>query len=213
LRILNMSHSTIAGLGVLLGFRGPYAISRAMQDTEIAALVTKIISIVRQTIERPKKMDPAQFAGDTLTRLKNPNIPDDPMRIALNGSTKMRPRFLDTYFAGLDKGIPRPQLDIVLVPVAGFLRYLAGIDDAGVSFILENDPLKQLLEKCGRNARLGETQSVCAFEALIAHPDIMGTNLYAQGDTGKRLESMASKMLAGPGAVRRTIREYLRETP
>ena len=32
LRILNMSHSLIAGLGVLLGYRGKYGIYNAMQE-------------------------------------------------------------------------------------------------------------------------------------------------------------------------------------
>jgi fructuronate reductase len=88
LRILNMSHSTIAGLGVLLGYRGKYGIYNAMQDKDMTAVIGKIIDLVIRTIDRPKGIDPRDFAKDAIARLNNPNIPDDPMRIALNGSTK-----------------------------------------------------------------------------------------------------------------------------
>ena len=209
LRILNMSHSLIAGLGILLGYRGTYGIYRAMQDKDITTLIDRIIKIVLQTVVRPQQMEPADFARDTIARLNNPNIPDDPMRIAFNGSTKMKPRFLDTYFAGLQKGIGADSLDVVLLPVAGFLRYTLGIDDAGGRYDLENDPLKDLLLQCGGAAKLGEPESVAAFKSCIEHADMMGTDLYGQGDAGKRLEKMTAAMLAQPGAVRATMQRIL----
>jgi fructuronate reductase len=209
LRILNMSHSTIAGVGVLLGHRGTYGIYKAMQDCDVASLIGRIIDIVLHTVAHPKQMAPSDFARDALERLNNPNIPDDPMRIAFNGSTKMRPRFLDTYFAGLEKGIPADTLDIVLVPVAGFLRYSLGIDDAGKAYQLESDPLKSLLVKCGATAQLGDQGSSQAFRPLISHADIMGRDLYGHSGIGQRLQKMAGEMLEGQGAVRKTVKRYL----
>ncbi len=209
LRILNMSHSVIAGLGVLLGYRGQYGIYRAMQDQELTELISRIIAIVIKTIERPKKLDPHAFAKTTIERLNNPNIPDDPMRIALNGSTKMLPRFMDTYFAGCEKGIPMEELDLVLLPVAGFLRYTLGIDDQGEKFNLEDDPRKELLVQCGQTAKLGEAASASVFKELIALKDVMGEDLYTYGSTGERLEKMVEKMLSHQGAVREILQEYL----
>lgn len=210
LRILNMSHSVIAGLGVLLGYRGPYGIYRAMQDPEITALIKRIISFVIQTIERPQKLDPETFAQDTFERLNNPNIPDDPMRIALNASAKMLPRFLDTYFAAREKGFSEDELDPVLLPVAGFLRYTLGLDDQGEKYNLEDDPRKELLVSCGQTAKLGEAESAAAFKELIALPDVMGKNLYTYGTTGERLEKMVGRMLERPGAVRAILSEMVK---
>ncbi len=210
LRILNMSHSVIAGLGVLLGYRGKYGIYNAMQDPDITALIDKIIAIVIQTIDRPKKMDPHEFAKAAIERLNNPNIPDDPMRIALNASAKMLPRFMDTYYAGLKKGLSQESLDVVLLPVAGFLRYTLAVDDQGQSYTLEDDPRKDLIADCGAKAQLGDPASVAAFKAIIANQGIMGEDLYAFGDTARRMEQMAGAMLAGTGAVRKTLQAYLK---
>jgi fructuronate reductase len=210
LRILNMSHSTIAGLGVLLGYRGPYAIERAMKDPELSAVISRIVSIVIRTIGRPTGMDPQVFARDTMERLANPNIPDDPMRIAFNASTKMLPRFLDTYFAGRGKGMSEAELDIVLLPVAGFLRYCLGEDDERAPYELADDPIKPRLAAAGKAAKLGQPDSVAAFRELVASPDVMGKDLYGYGSAGKRLEAMARSMLAGAGAVRTAVREALK---
>jgi mannitol-1-phosphate/altronate dehydrogenase len=154
-------------------------------------------------------MDPRDFARDTVARLNNPNIPDDPMRIAFNASAKMLPRFLDTYFAGRAEGISEQELAIVLLPVAGFLRYCLGVDDAGASYDLADDPIKALLQSAGRAARIGEPATSTAFRELIASPDVMGKDLYGYGAAGKRLEELAGSMLAGRGAVRNALRAAL----
>ncbi len=209
LRILNMSHSTIAGLGVLLGYRGKYGIYRAMRDPDLATLIDKIVELVSKTIKNPRKMDCARFAADTRARLNNPNIPDDPMRIALNASTKMKPRFMDTWFAGKKAGLPDSMLDIVLLPVAGFLRYTLGVDDSGQSFSLEDDPMKEALTRAGNQAVLGKSGSSAVFHDLIASANVMGSNLYEAGPVGKRVEELTAAMLSGPGAVRALIRNFL----
>ncbi|MBN1875495.1 MAG: hypothetical protein JXA33_14800 [Anaerolineae bacterium] len=208
LRILNMCHSLIAGLGVLLGYQGQYGIYRAMQDTDLRRVMERIIEIVINTIEHPTKMNPHDFAADTILRLNNPNIPDDPMRIAFNASTKMLPRFLDTYYAGQAKGMSNDELDIVLLPVAGFLRYTLGVDDTGASYDLAADPIRDTLVACGQNAQLGTTASAVAFEALVSQVGVMGKNLFHHGDTGQRLLAMTGKMLQGFNAVRQTVQKY-----
>lgn len=210
LRILNMSHSVIAGLGVLLGYRGNYGIYKGMQDQDLTDLIDRIIAIVIKTVERPKKMDPRDFAKAAIERLNNPNIPDDPMRIAFNASNKMLPRFLDTFYAGQAKGLSQDELELVLLPVAGFLRYTMGIDDQIQTYNLEEDPNKELLMACAAKAKIGDPASAVAFKDAIAHKGIMGQDLYQLGETGATLEEMVGKMLSGPGAVRRTLQEYLK---
>jgi fructuronate reductase len=210
LRTLNMSHSVIAGLGVLLGYRGKTAIYRAMQDKDLQAVIARIIALVLRTIERPKGIDPRDFAKDVIARLNNPNIPDDPMRIAFHGSTKMKVRFMDTYTAGQKQGISEDELAVLLLPIAGFLRYTMAIDDQGVGFVLEDDPIKAQLVACAARARLGDASSASAFRELIASPAVMGTDLYAHGATGRNLENLLGKMLQAPGAVRATIADAVR---
>ncbi len=208
LRILNMCHSLLGGLGVLMGYRGPYGIYRAMQNPDIWETMKRIIDIVIDTTEHPSKMDPRDFAKDAFLRLKNPNIPDDPMRIALNGSTKMLPRFLDTYYAGQAKGMRDEDLDIVLLPVAGFLRYTLGIDDMGDTYELAGDPIRDTLIACGQKAQLGHPDSITAFKELVAEPGIMGRDLFQHGETAKRLLDITARMLKGQGAVKQTVHQF-----
>jgi fructuronate reductase len=205
LRILNMSHSTIAGLGVLLGYRGSYGVYRAMQDPAISGIIQRIIELVVGIVDRPRMLDPRDFARDALERLNNPNIPDDPMRIAFNGSTKMKPRFLDTYRAGKAQGMTEQQLEVLLIPVAGFLRYCLGIDDLGTSYALEDDPIREKLLACGSRARLGDPTSSAALRPLIADPNVMGQDLYQMDRAGQTLEQLVSRLLEGPGAVRKLL--------
>ena len=205
LRLLNMAQSVIGGLGVLLGYRGPYGICRAMQDRDLRPLILRIMDIVIRTVDRPAQMDPADFARETVDRLDNPNIPDDPMRIALNGSTKLVPRFLGTYFAACSKGLSQVELDLVLLSVAGFLRYTLGIDDQGNPFDLEQDPIRDILLTCGRRAKFGNPDSAAAFIELIRRSDLMGRDLTTHGNTGIRLVGMVAQMLAGQGAVRKLV--------
>ena len=209
IRLLNMENSTIGGLGVLLGYRGQYGVCRAMQDRDLLELMRRIMDIAIETMSAPRKMDPRAFARHALARLSNPNIPDDPMRAALNGSTKMLPRFLDTYFAGHARGLDPARLDLVLLPVAGFLRYTLGVDDHGTAYPLEDDPVKPLLAAAGARAALGDPGSAAAFADLIACRTVMGADLFGHGDTGNRLQALVGRMLVGPGSVRRTLQAYL----
>jgi fructuronate reductase len=204
-----MAHSVVAGLGVLLGYRGPYGVCRAMGDEHLPKVVRRIVETVLRTLDRPRNMDPDAFARAAMKRLANPNIPDDPMRIALNGSTKVRPRFIETYLAGLSRGMAAEDLDIVLLPVAGFLRYTLGVDDKGERYDLVDDPLKEVLTVCGARAVLGAPGSSSAYAELISRADVMGEDLYSRADAGRRLQEMAGRMLCGRDAVRRTLREFL----
>jgi len=209
LRILNMAHSVMAGLGVLLGYKGQFGVYRAMQDEDVRQVIDRIIGIVFETVDPPKKMDPRDFAKDTIGRLNNANIPDDPMRIAFNGSIKMQPRLMDTYYAGAGKGVAETELDLVLLGVAGFLRYTTGTDDKGGAYELEDDPIKDDLAACGQKAAIGDPAGAAAFKELIGRGDVMGKDLYSEGTAGLRMEEMVGKMLAGEGAVRKTVQEYL----
>ncbi len=210
LRILNMSHSVIAGLGVVLGYRGAYGIYRAMRDSDIKDLITRIMDLVIETVERPGRMDPKDFAKDAMERLQNPNIPDDPMRIALNGSTKVLPRFMDTYYAAQEKGIEDERLTTVLIAVAGFLRYTLGVDDSGERYGLESDPIKSELEALGGQAAVGSPDSAAAFRPLLSNKDVMGKDLFQHGKTGEQLEELLKAMLGRPRGVRETLKKVLK---
>ena len=204
LRILNMSHTVIASLGVLLGYRGQYGIYNAMQEPAIVGIITKIIDIVKNIIEKPAGIRVEDFIRDTFTRLNNPNIPDDPMRIALNASTKIVPRLMDTYWEAEEKGYRREALSVILLPVAGFLRYTTAVDDKAVAYKPEDDPIREVLLSCGAAAKAG-AEVKTAFGPLLSDPQIMGRNLFEHTAVLDELMGYVNAMLAGEGSVRRVV--------
>jgi hypothetical protein len=81
-----------------------------------------------------------------------------------------------------------------------------GIDDAGVSYELADDPLRERLAAAGKSAKVGERSSAAAFRPLISNPEIMGRDLYTYGGTGRRLEALVASMLGGTGSIREAVR-------
>lgn len=209
LRVLNMSHSTIAHLGILLGYKGNYGIYKAINDKNIRQLINNIITIVKKTIPSPNQMSVDVFAQETIERLLNANIPDDPMRIASSGSAKMHPRFLETFFEATEKGFSKKEIDQLLLPVAGFIRYTLGVDDLGNSFNLEKDQFLDLLTKAGKSTTVGNAVITPEIKALISHKGITHKDLYQTNGAGQTLEDMILSMLKGKGAVKETIEKYL----
>ena len=108
---------------------------------------------------------------------------------------------MDTYYAGQAKGLSDQELAVLLLPVAGFLRYTVGVDDQGVPFALEDDPIKAKLVACGAAAKLGDPSSAVAFRELIADQSVMGRDLYAHGNTGRDMQSLVGQMLRSRAVV------------
>ena len=204
LRVLNMSHTTIASLGVLMGYRGAYGVYRAMQEPKIVEIITQITEIVRAIVERPAGIDVGDFIDDTFKRLNNPNIPDDPMRIALNASTKIVPRLMDTYWDGLEKGVSPEVLSVILKPVAGFLRYCVGVDDAGVEYALEADPIRDTLVACGEAVKNGADVKT-AFAPLLTSAQVMGRDLTTEPAVYEAVCALTEAMMQGNGSVRKVV--------
>lgn len=204
LRVLNMSHTTIASLGVLMGYRGAYGVYRGFQEASLRGIITKVTDIVRKIVAKPAQLDVDTFIADTFTRLDNPNVPDDPMRIALNASTKIVPRLMETYWDATEKGICACELEVILKPVAGFLRYCAGVDDNGEAFEVADDPMKDLMLECGKKALAGEKIEE-AFRPLLSDPQVMGRDLFNEKEVLEKVCKLAAGMFAGNGSVRSVV--------
>ena len=79
--------------------------------------------------------------------------------------------------------------------LAGWLRYLQGVDDEGNPFTLSDDPRLETLKKLSP-------------EEIAADEDIFGVNLKKAGLYEKVL-ALYGEMSQGKGAVRATLKKYL----
>lgn len=205
---LNPLHTAMSIYGCVLGYD---LISKEMNDEDIRGLITKLGYIeAMPVVVDPGVLKPADFIEAVLNRrLPNPFMPDAPQRIATDTSQKIPIRFGETIKAYQARGLNMDDLVLLPLVLAGYARYLKGIDDTGREFEPSPDPLLEELRAivAPLEVREGEQDFSC-LKALYSRRDVFGVDLYAAG-LGGRIEGMAAELFAGPGAVRRTLHKYV----
>ncbi len=205
---LNPLHTAMSIYGCLLDYT---LISAEMADEDIRGLITKMGYIeAMPVVVDPGVLKPADFIGAVLNRrLPNPFMPDAPQRIATDTSQKLSIRFGETIKAYQAKGLDMGELVLIPLVLAGYARYLKGIDDAGRPFEPSPDPLLAELSAIVAPLEVKEgAQDMSCLRALYTRKDVFGLDLYEAG-LGEKIEGMAAELFAGPGAVRRTLHKYV----
>ena len=205
---LNPLHTALAIYGCLLGHT---LISAEMKDEDLRGLITKMGHIeAMPVVVDPGVLKPTDFIDAVLNkRLPNPFMPDAPQRIATDTSQKLPIRFGETIKAYAAKGMNLDDLVLIPLVLAGYARYLKGVDDEGKPFAPSPDPLLAELQPMVACLEVKEgAQDMSCLKALYSRKDVFGVDLYQVG-LGERIEAMAAELFAGPGAVRRTLHKYV----
>ena len=204
---LNPLHTALAVYGCMLGYT---LICEEMKDSELTRLVNRLGYVEGlPVVTDPGIISPKEFIDEVVKkRLPNPFMPDAPQRIATDTSQKVGIRFGETIksYAALGK---TSELKAIPLAIAGWLRYLLGVDDNGEPIEISADPLKD--ELCAHLAgiELGKPESYCGqLKAILSNETIFGSDLCALG-MDKLIEEIFVKEIAGKGAVRATLKEYL----
>lgn len=228
---LNPLHTALAIYGCLLGYT---SISAEMKDTELVTLITRMSAEEGMpVVVDPGIIDPKQFLNECLTeRFPNPFMPDTPQRIATDTSQKLPIRYGENFKAHIARGDVNKLVYMPLV-IAGWLRYLTGIDDEGNAFTPSSDPLledaQQMLIRAAfyGSSGLGDddgsesladsaasaaavfckTISASALTKLLSNTVIFGADLAAAG-LSDLIAKYFNEMNAEPGAVRKTLKKY-----
>lgn len=207
---LNPLHTALAVFGCLLDYK---LISKEMENP----LLKKLVEIIGYkeglpVVVDPKIIAPKAFLDEVLTkRIPNPFMPDTPQRIATDTSQKMPIRFGETIKAYVRSNeLDVNDLTCIPLVIAGWLRYLCGVDDAGNTMELSSDPLMDTLQAKISKVKFGEAESVKGqLQDVLSDETLFGCNLYEVG-LGTRVEEMLSMMLEGKGAVTRTLAKFIR---
>ncbi len=205
---LNPLHTAMSIYGCMLGYD---LISAEMKDEDIKGLITKMGYIeAMPVVVDPGVLKPADFIDAVLTRrLPNPFMPDAPQRIAMDTSQKIPIRFGETIKAYQAKGLDMDELVLIPLVLAGYARYLKGIDDEGNAFEPSPDPLLEELQAVVAPLEVGANgQDMSCLKKLYSREDVFGVNLYEAG-LGEKVEAMTAELFAGPGAVRKTLHKYV----
>ena len=204
---LNPLHTALAIYGCMLGYT---LISEEMKDPELSKLVTRMgYEEAMPVVVNPGILKPEDFIGAVLTkRLPNPFMPDAPQRIATDTSQKLPIRFGETLKAYAAGGLDISKLTLIPLVLAGYARYLRGIDDEGNAFEQSPDPLLAELSEIVAGLTPGGDNDWSCLRKLYSRSDVFGVDLYEIG-IGEKVEAMAKELFSGIGAIRSTLRKYV----
>jgi len=206
---LNPLHTAMSLYGCMLGYT---LISAEMKDEDIRLFIQKLGYMeAMPVVVDPGILNPYEFIGAVINkRLPNPFMPDAPQRIAMDTSQKLSIRFGETIKKYLARGLDKSNLVLIPLVLAGYARYLKGLDDNGMPFQPSPDPLLEELQAMVAPLELGKPgQDWSCLKKLYSRADIFGVNLYEAG-LGQQVEGMVQELFAGPGAVRKTLHKYVR---
>ena len=205
---LNPLHTALAVYGCILGYN---LIADEMKDKELSELVRRIGLVEGMpVVTDPGIISPEKFADEVLhVRIPNPFMPDTPQRIATDTSQKVGIRYGETIKAYVEKEGSAESLTAIPLAIAGWCRYLLGVDDNGESFELSADPMAEELKAQLDGVRFAEPSSYTGqLKNLLSNANIFGINLYEAG-IGDKIEELFVEEIAGKGAVRATLKKYL----
>jgi mannitol 2-dehydrogenase len=142
IRLLNASHQAMAYLGYLCGYR---YVHEVMRDPLFQTYIERLMEVeVAPLLASVPGVDLGEYRQTLLERFANPKIQDQISRLCYDGSSRM-PKFLLPSLAGA-LASNRPH-ELLTLAVAGWFRYLYGIDEQGEAITIEDQIAGQLQER------------------------------------------------------------------
>ena len=143
LRLLNLSHSVLAYLGLLKGYE---TIHEAVNDAELRAFVLQTLDgEVMPHLEAPAGMDVNAYIASILRRFGNDAVPYRTAQVASDGSHKLPQRIHPILKAIWAQGGTAPSLELML---CAWLQTLKGGAEDGTPIAYDDpgaDPARELL--------------------------------------------------------------------
>jgi fructuronate reductase len=168
LRLLNGSHSAMAYLGYLAGFEYIHQVVTDQNfDAFIQAMMTEEII---PTLRMPPGTDLLEYGNSLIQRFRNPTLHHSTWQIAMDGSLKLPQRLLDPIRDRIAARAPYPRLALA---VAGWLRYITGVDEKGHPIDV-SDPIAEKLASLARQ----HTDDIAQYvKAVLQLQEIFGRDL------------------------------------
>jgi fructuronate reductase len=147
LRLLNGSHSTLAYLGYLADYE---TVADTMKDPNYRRLAEAVMDEAATTLKMPPGADVTAYKRALMERYANPALKHRTWQICMDGSQKLPQRLLGSIRDRLAAGAP---IDRLVMGVAGWMRYVTGIDEHGKPIDVR-DPLSARLRAIAHEAGL-----------------------------------------------------------
>lgn len=142
-------------------------------------------------------------------RFPNPYLGDTSARIATDVSQMTAIRFGETVKAYVARDGDAKKLVAIPLAIAGWIRYLLAVDDEGKPMELSPDPMIPYMKEQLSGIEFNHPESLTGqLKGVLSNETLFGTDLYKAG-IGELIEEMVRSEISGPGAVRKTLKEYL----
>ena len=167
LRMLNGSHSFLAYLGYLAGYKH---INDCMNDESYKqATLSLMLQQQAPTLNVPPQVNLQQYAEKLIERFSNPSLKHRTWQIAMDGTQKLPQRLLDSIRWHITHN---SDFSLLALGVAGWMRYVGGIDDHK-QIIDVRDPMVDELKKLVTASDDG----IERVNALLTLNAVFGTDL------------------------------------
>ena len=207
---LNPIHTALGPYDVMLGYA---LFADGMSDPELSRLADQVgYREGLPVVEDPGILSPRAFIDEVIhERFPNKYLGDTSQRICVDISMGVPFRFGETIKHYVAKDGSAGRLVGIPLAIAGWLRYLKAVDDAGKPYTLAPDPMAAQLTEQLKNVEIGRPETFTdQLRPILANANIWGVDLYKVG-LGEKIESIFRETLAGPGAVRATLKKHLDE--
>ena len=160
-------------------------------------------------VKDPGILSPQDFADELFEdRFPNRTLGDTNMRLCTDESQGLGVRFGVTVQSYVRRYGTAEQLTALPLGIAGWLRYLIGVDDRGETYQLAPDPMAEETVRALSTVRWGHPESLTdQLRGVLSNERIFFVDLYRAG-LGEKIENMFREMIAGPGSCRETFRRY-----
>lgn len=170
LRMLNGSHSFLAYLGYLGGYKH---ISDTMGDEFYkAAAHDLMVNCQAPSLDMPEDTDLGAYAELLINRYCNPAIKHQTWQIAMDGSQKIPQRLGGSVQYHLDNG---SDFTLIALAIAAWMRYVSGSDEQGNAIDVRDPMSEKLRAVCDENGYTDATvKALLAIDSIF--PPAIGSN-------------------------------------
>ncbi|MDO4338199.1 MAG: mannitol dehydrogenase family protein [Eubacteriales bacterium] len=208
---LNPIHTALGPYGCILGYD---LFSDEMKDEDMLRLARLVgYKEGMEVVPDPGILSPKAFLDECMNeRFPNPYLGDTCLRLSTDASQGLGVRFGVTVKAYMEKYGDAKRLMGIPLAIAGWLRYLLGVDDEGNSYQLAPDPMAEEMKERLKGIVIGQPDSFTdQLKWILSNENVFFVNLYDAG-IGELIEDIFREEIAGTGAVRKTLQKYLKKS-
>ena len=200
LRLLNGSHSFLAYLGYLAGYK--YVYQTMENDSFREATLMLMTDEQAVTLSMPEGTDLTEYANLLIARFSNANIKHETYQIATDGSQKLPQRMCESIRFHLENSTPTPWL---ILAIAGWMEYVGEQDEKGAEIVVNDPMLEQIREAYKDKVTVEEVvQSLLGLSNIFGH-DLIKNETFVNTLTDA-LDQL--KEIGAQGAIAKTLKSF-----